>query len=622
MAQPSIYQPQSETDLRTLQDELFAKTKRALEEGQPPEHYGLLEMARAEVTIVTAIHNIKSNKGSHTTGMDKQDIDNVLEAEYPEVITRVQAMMNDYHPVPIRRVWIPKPGKDEKRPLGIPAILDRIVQECLRMILEPIMEAQFFKHSYGFRPMRDAHMALERVTDICHNTGYHWIVEGDIKGCFDNIDHARLIRILWNMGVHDRRILMIVKQMLKAGIMGESIENEVGTQQGGILSPLLVNVYLHKMDRMITREWEGKSTRCPYTRQDARIRALRNRSNLKPAYLIRYADDWVLITNSRRNAMKWKNRIQTQLSSKLKLTLSPEKTVITDVRKSPIHFLGFRYKQRSGQSRTGYITSTRPDEKRLKAKVESIRKDIRRLRKLDGQKLVHAINVVNSQMAGVGNYYRPATMVNVELNQYAQSLGVSARCALREKGVKWVPANQTDNLRGRHEEYTTCIPTIEHEGLRIGVTSIGFVRWEKAQLKNPLESPYTAEGRDAHRIRTERHRPKARDDPAMNLTVSELIAKGQTNPKYNFEYVMNRAYAFNRDQGCCRICGEYVTSESLHMHHVQPKLPLTAVNRVANLATTHVECHQMLHTSVDVSHRVKPKVWKKIMKFREKLTLT
>ena len=108
----------------------------------------------------------------------------------------------------------------------------------------------------------------------------------------------------------------------------------------------------------------------------------------------------------------------------------------------------------------------------------------------------------------------------------------------------------------------------------------------------------------------------------MSLTISELIAQGQTNPKYNFEYVMNRAYAWNRDQGCCRICGEYVPPESLHMHHVQPNLPLQAVNKVSNLATTHGTCHRMLHTSEDVSQQVKPKVWKKILKLREKLALT
>jgi group II intron reverse transcriptase/maturase len=280
----------------------------------------------------------------------------------------VKNALDNYNPRLLRRIWIPKPGKDEKRPLGIPAVIDRIIQEVLRTIIEPIMEAQFFKHSYGFRPMRDAHMALERTTNICHKTGYHWIIEGDIKGCFDNINHTKLIKQLWHMGIHDRRILMIIKKMLKAGVMDELKTTELGTPQGGIISPLLANVYLHKLDQWIIREWEEKTTKHQYTRKNSKIRGLR-KTNLKPAYLVRYADDWILITDSKANAEKWKRRIEKYLDTKFKLKLSPNKTLITNIRKSPIHFLGFRYKQIPGKSKTGWITCTRPDDNRLKAKV-------------------------------------------------------------------------------------------------------------------------------------------------------------------------------------------------------------------------------------------------------------
>jgi retron-type reverse transcriptase len=131
--------------------------------------------------------------------------------------------------------------------LTVPAIADRVIQEVLRMILEPILEAQFFAHSYGFRPMRDAHMALARVTDIAHRTEYHWIIEGDIKGCFDNINHTRLVKQLWHMGVRDRRILMIIKEMLKAGVMDEMVTTELGTPQGGLCKALHSPPYAKKV---------------------------------------------------------------------------------------------------------------------------------------------------------------------------------------------------------------------------------------------------------------------------------------------------------------------------------------------------------------------------------------
>ena len=140
-----------------------------MEKKELPRFKGLLEIISSETVILSAIHNIKANQGSQTPGSDGETMrENILEKDYPEVISRVQAALKDYHPDPVRRVYIPKPGKTEKRPLGIPAVIDRIIQECVRIVIEPILEAQFFAHSYGFRPMRDAHMALERTSYIVH----------------------------------------------------------------------------------------------------------------------------------------------------------------------------------------------------------------------------------------------------------------------------------------------------------------------------------------------------------------------------------------------------------------------------------------------------------------------
>lgn len=173
--------PKSESELRNLLDNLFIQTQKAINNGDSPKFKGLLEIISSESVILSAIHKIKANKGSKTPGSDEETIKDILESQYDEVIERVQNNFKHYVPLPVRRKWIPKPGKNEKRPLGIPSIADRIVQECIRMIIEPILEAQFFRHSYGFRPIRDAHMALERASFLTHKTGYHWIIEGDIE---------------------------------------------------------------------------------------------------------------------------------------------------------------------------------------------------------------------------------------------------------------------------------------------------------------------------------------------------------------------------------------------------------------------------------------------------------
>lgn len=614
--------PKSESELRTLQDKLYAMAKTAIQREELPRFKGLLEIISSEVVILTAIHKIKANKGSQTAGSDEETMRKaILEQNYPTVILRVQESLRRYKPKLIRRVYIAKPGKKEKRPLGIPSIIDRIVQECIRIVIEPILEAQFYKHSYGFRPMRDTHMALSRVTDLVHTTGYHWIIEGDISGFFDNVNHTKLIKKLWHMGICDRRILMIIKAMLKAGVMNESEENPLGTPQGGILSPLLANAYLHTFDEWITREWEEKKTKHAYSSQGKKIRALKNSRKLKPAYLVRYADDWVLITETKNDAEKWKSKISKYLQTNLKLELSKDKTLITNVRKKSIRFLGFYFKVVKGKSRTGYITRTKPNPEKLKRKITQIHKEIKNIKhiKEGKERVIHRINTINAKIRGVVQYFEIATWVNIEIRKYAQLIRYAGYKALQKYGGDWIPANQVHNLTSVHGQYETKIPAIEYRGMKIGITSIDFCYWKRNISKNQDETPYSETGRKIYRERTGKRLPLARADNILSIHYSQLIAEGKTNKLYNFEYFLNRAYAYNRDNGKCRVCGDEIwISSDIHIHHIRPNLPMEEVNRVPNLATVHKTCHQAIHNNKSYNH-VGKKIWRKILDFREKL---
>ena len=178
------------------------------------------------------------------------------------------------------------------------------------------------------------------------------------------------------MGVKDRRVLQIIKAMLKAGVMDECEVNAEGTPQGGLISPLLANVYLDIMDEWITKQWELKHTQYQYAQVQSRYAAMRKRTHLIPSCLVRYADDFVIITDTRAHAENWKIRLQTFLQNKMKLTLSQEKTLITDIRKKHIKFLGYEFKMVRGKSRRGYIPRTIPDRDRLKRKADKIAEDI------------------------------------------------------------------------------------------------------------------------------------------------------------------------------------------------------------------------------------------------------
>ncbi len=238
----------TETELKKIQDFLYEKS------GQGVSFTGLVEAMVNEVTIVTAVHNIKSNKGSKTAGVDKIKMDKYLQMPKDELILLIQSCFRNYRPKPARREYIEK-SNGKKRPLGIPTVLDRIIQECVRIIIEPICEARFYPQSYGFRPYRAQKHAIRGIINVI-NAGCKspdqpvWAIEGDIKGCFDNINHRLLLQKLWRIGIHDKRVLKIISQMLKAGYMENDLfhATELGTPQGGILSPLLSNVYLNDFD--------------------------------------------------------------------------------------------------------------------------------------------------------------------------------------------------------------------------------------------------------------------------------------------------------------------------------------------------------------------------------------
>ncbi len=620
MAQQFDY-PKTETQLREIQDKLYQHSKEVCDAGGRPVFKGLLEIMSAETTIITAIHNIKSNHGSETPGVDFKTMRrDYLQHSYSWVIRDIQSAFNHFEPQKIRRVYIDKPGKVEKRPLGIPTIRDRIVQECMRIVLEPIFEAQFFAHSYGFRPMRDASMALERANQLVHHTGYYWIVEGDISKCFDRIDHAILLKRLYHMGVKDRRVLQIIKAMLKAGVMDECEVSKEGTPQGGLISPLLANVYLDIMDEWISRQWENKKTHFLYGRPDSKREALRKRTNLTPGYLVRYADDFVISTDTRAHAEEWKARLQAFLHSKMKLTLSQEKTLITDIRKKYIKFLGYEFKMVRGKSRRGYISRTIPDRNRLKRKVDQIAEEIKNIPGCySREQLISEINRINSKVRGIIQYNQCCTWVNISMKKHSRRLQLTAMRRLKQYKGKWIPANQTQNLPHIHQQYKQKIPSLKYRDIYIGFTALTFCRWEKTRSKNQAETPYTENGRQTYFQRTKKKRINARLDEMYPDKTARAASYGQWGKLNNFEFIMNRAYALNRDKLKCRVCGGWLISSTPWAHRINPNLPLDKVNRVNNLVSLHKKCFIAVNNpSQDISE-FDGKAQKKIVGYREKL---
>jgi group II intron reverse transcriptase/maturase len=208
-------------------DELYQKSM------QGKKFNNLMNLIADENNILLAYRSIKNNDGSETAGADGLTIKDFENWEADKFIKYIQARLNNYFPAPVRRILIPKEGKpNETRPLGIPCMGDRFVQQCIKQILEPICEAKFHPHSYGFRPNRSTEHAIARA-EVVMWYGYHYVVDIDIKGFFDNVNHPKLIKQMWSMGIQDKNLICVIGKMLKAEIQGEGIPDK-GVPQGGV----------------------------------------------------------------------------------------------------------------------------------------------------------------------------------------------------------------------------------------------------------------------------------------------------------------------------------------------------------------------------------------------------
>lgn len=591
-----------------------------------------------EVTIVTAVHNIKSNKGSKTAGVDEIKMDSYLQMPKQELIDLIQRKFHKYQPKPARRVYIPK-SNGKQRPLGIPSAIDRVVQECMRIVLEPICEAQFYPHSYGFRPYRAQKHAIRDIVNVINAGGRSpdqpvWAVEGDIKGCFDNINHRLLLQKLWRMGIHDKRVLSIIKAMLKAGYIESGIyyATTIGSPQGSILSPLLSNVYLNDFDWYIGRSYMEPHRQCKHKCNDTRRLKW---SGITPKYNYRFADDWVILTSTQAEALRLKRQLTKYFQYRMKLDLSQEKTYVTDLRTDGIHFLGFVVKAERKRKTPDPATWSEtlvgkpfPDMNRLTKKICNLSKEVRRIGLFTQPNTQAAqIQYVNSIIMGLAQYLQPsicsAAYHAIDRRVNNTALAVWKNLFPKRYNQMQVPLQTLCNLPHRHEGYKSKTFAIEIEGKWFGITC-AFITHAKYETRpfNQHMTPYTEEGRRIYVSYRTKHKPLPCDRPSINTPEDILLsayARGK-GWKANFEYFMNREYAYNRDKGKCKCCGRYF-SDNLpkHCHHVNNKLPVEKINKVSNLAWLCVPCHRMVHNS-PIYPGTDQKTIRKIEQYKQKLT--
>jgi len=579
--------------MQNVFDELYAKSK----SGDVFED--LMPTILNRENILLAYRNIKTNTGSKTAGTDKLTIGDIGRLSPDEVVAKVRYIVSGsphgYRPKPVRRKEIPKLYDPTKtRPLGIPCIWDRLVQQCVKQVMEPICEAKFSDNSYGFRPNRAAEHAMAAIYLKLHRSHLQYVIEFDIKGFFDNVNHSKLIRQIWAMGIHDKHLIYILRRMLAAPIKmldGKYVTPDKGTPQGGIISPLLANIVLNELDHWVESQWQDNPVTYKYFHKanpngtlskSSGYNAMRRSTALKEMHIVRYADDFRILCRTREAAENTKIAVTQWLEERLKLEVSHEKTRIVNVKRHYSDFLGFKFKLHPKGKK--YVVKSHIADKNLAQKRQVLVEQAKRIaRPRETMKEIGEIRHFNGMVLGIQNYYRLATNISKDCNLLIRAVMTILTNRLKtEKGTRLAREGRT--LTNFERERYGNTPMWRYvKGSNEPIYPIGSIQHKNPMHKKRSICSYTVEGRIG-----------LHDNLRVNVS---MMLKLMRQPLFDrsAEYADNRISLFSAQWGKCAVTGqEFRAVAEIHCHHKLPR-KYGGNDKYENLVLVSETVHRLIH---------------------------
>ena len=554
----------------------------------------LMDLIFSKDNILLAYRNIKGNGGSVTPGTDGLTIRAIEKCTPEALVQKVLNITKNYNPRAVRRKEIPKQSDPSKtRPLGIPCIWDRLIQQCILQVLEPICEAKFSENSYGFRPNRDCEQAIAASYRHMQQSHLRYVVEFDIKGFFDNVDHSKLIKQMWALGIRDKRQIYIIKRILKAPIQlenGTTMTPVKGTPQGGIISPLLANIVLNELDWWVDSQWQNH----PVAVARGRNRQIKERivfdkshgyrvmrkTQLKEIHIVRYADDFRIFCPTKDCAERMLVAVTQWLKERLRLDVSPEKTRVVNLNKHYSEFLGIKMRLR--QKKKKQIVQSRVSEKavkRITAEAKRKIKDIARPPK--GMTEARAILNYNAFVMGEHEYYQMATGVSIDF----RDIGYQVSRTMKRLGNR-LKKEPKENIGGAVVDRYGSSKRIRYIK-NLPVAPISYVRTSGPKYKNPLIQKYTPEGR-----------ARIHENLAFDTRMLHALLRQEVHSQ-SAAYADNRLSLYCAQYGKCAVTGQvFETLSDIHCHHKLPSA-MGGKDNYQNLILVRESVHILIHATSD-----------------------